>query len=101
MVEAQPSRTALRVALRRAAHQMHDERPLVFEDPLAVRILGPEFAQELANTPDAERRPYSVAMRAWMVARAKIAEDALDAGYRNDGVRQYLVLGAGVDTVAC
>jgi methyltransferase (TIGR00027 family) len=100
MIEAKPSGTALRVALRRAAHQMHDERPLVFEDPLAVRILGPAFAQELANTPDAERRPYSVAMRAWMVARARIAEDALAAGYRDDGVRQYLVLGAGLDTFA-
>src|SRR5580698_9142766 len=100
MVEAQPSRTALRVALRRAAHQLHDEQPLVFEDPLAVRILGPGYAQELANTPDAERRPFSVAMRAWMVARAKLAEDALTAGHRDDGVRQYLVLGAGLDTFA-
>jgi len=100
MMEAQPSRTALRVALRRAAHQIHDERPLVLEDPLAVRILGPEYAQELANTPDAERRPFSVAMRAWMVARARLAEDALAAGYRVDGVRQYLVLGAGLDTFA-
>src|ERR1700733_13879043 len=100
MIEAKPSGTALRVALRRAAHQLHDERPLVFEDPLAVRILGPAFAQELANTPDAERRPFSVAMRAWMVARAKLAEDALAAGYRDDGVRQYVVLGAGLDTFA-
>ncbi|HZL27643.1 MAG TPA: class I SAM-dependent methyltransferase [Acidobacteriaceae bacterium] len=100
MTEAQPSRTALRVALRRAAHQMHDERPLVFEDPLAVRILGSEYARELANTPDAERRPFSVAMRAWMVARARLAEDALAAGHRVDGVRQYLVLGAGLDTFA-
>jgi len=100
MVEAQPSRTALRVALRRAAHQLHDDPPLVFEDPLAVRILGPEYAQELAKTPDAERRPYSVAMRAWMVARAKLAEDALAAGHRDESVRQYLVLGAGLDTFA-
>jgi len=100
MIEAQPSRTALRVALRRAAHQVHDERPLVFDDPLAVRILGPEYAQELARTPDAERRPFSAALRAFMVARARLAEDALAAAYRDDGVRQYLVLGAGLDTFA-
>jgi len=100
MIEAQPSRTALRVALRRAAHQLHDAQPLVFDDPLAVRILGPEYAQELANTPDAERRPFSAALRAFMVARARLAEDALAAGYRDDGVRQYLVLGAGLDTFA-
>jgi methyltransferase (TIGR00027 family) len=100
MIEAQPSRTALRVALRRAAHQLHDERPLVFDDPLAVRILGPEYAQELARTPDAEKRPFSAALRAFMVARARLAEDALAAAYRDDGVRQYLVLGAGLDTFA-
>src|SRR6185312_9704926 len=100
MVEAQPSRTALRVALRRAAHQLHDAKPLVFEDPLAVRILGSEYAQELARTPDAERRPFSAALRAFMVARARLAEDALAAAHRDDGVRQYLVLGAGLDTFA-
>jgi methyltransferase (TIGR00027 family) len=100
MIEAQPSRTALRVALRRAAHQLHDARPLVFDDPLAVRILGPEFAPELARTPDAEKRPFSAALRAFMVARARLAEDALAAAYRDDGVRQYLVLGAGLDTFA-
>jgi methyltransferase (TIGR00027 family) len=100
MIEAQPSKTALRVALRRAAHQVHDALPLVFEDPLAVKILGPEYAQELVRTPDAERRPFSAALRAFMVSRARLAEDALAAAYRDDGVRQYLVLGAGLDTFA-
>ena len=47
MIEAQPSKTALRVALRRAAHQVQDARPLVFEDPLAVPILGPEYRDEI------------------------------------------------------
>jgi methyltransferase (TIGR00027 family) len=100
VIEAQPSRTALRVALRRAAHQVHDATPLVFEDPLALRILGREYQQELARTPNAERRPFSAALRAFMVARARLAEDALAEAYRDDGVRQYLVLGAGLDTFA-
>jgi methyltransferase (TIGR00027 family) len=100
VIEAQASKTALRVALRRAAHQLHDARPLVFEDPLAVRILGPEYALELARTPDAERRPFSAALRAFMVARARLAEDALAVGVRDHDVRQYLVLGAGLDTFA-
>ena len=101
MHEAIPSRTALRVALRRAAHQIHDAKPLVFDDPLAVRILGKEFEEELKRTPDSVRRPHSAAMRAWMVARARLAEDTLAAGVRELGVRQYLVLGAGLDTFAC
>jgi methyltransferase (TIGR00027 family) len=101
MIQAQPSKTALRVALRRAAHQMHDARPLVFEDPLAVRILGLEFAEELRRTPDSDKRPWSAGLRAFMVARARLAEDTLAAGVRQSGVTQYLVLGAGLDTFAC
>ncbi len=101
MHEAIPSKTALRVALRRAAHQVHDVKPLVFEDPLAVAILGPAYAEELRRTPEASRQPYSAAMRAWMVGRARLAEDALAEGVRELGVRQYLVLGAGLDTFAC
>lgn len=104
MHEALPSRTALRVALRRAAHQLHDARPLVFEDPLAVRILGPEHADELKRTPNAEKRPFSAALRAWMVTRARFAEDVLAQSVRRHAqgkeTVQYLVLGAGLDTFA-
>jgi len=101
VIKAQPSKTALRVALRRAAHQIHDARPLVFEDPLAVRILGPEFADEVKRTPDSVKRPWSAGLRAFMVARARLAEDTLAAGVREHGVTQYVVLGAGLDTFAC
>ena len=100
MHEALPSKTALRVALRRAAHQLYDKKPLVFDDPLAVPILGPEFREELNRTPDADRRPFSAALRAFMVVRARLAEDTLAQGVAELGVRQYLVLGAGLDTFA-
>jgi methyltransferase (TIGR00027 family) len=79
---------------------VHDARPLVFDDPLAVRILGPEFAEEIRRTPSAEKRPFSAALRAFMVCRARYAEDALAAGVQDSGVRQYVVLGAGLDTFA-
>jgi methyltransferase (TIGR00027 family) len=101
MIEAQPSKTALRVALRRAAHQLHDAKPLVFEDALAVRILGAEFAEELRRTPDSDKRPFSAGIRAFMVGRARLAEDVLAAAIAERGVTQYLVLGAGLDTFAC
>jgi methyltransferase (TIGR00027 family) len=101
VIQAQASKTALRVALRRAAHQVHDARPLVFDDPLAVRILGAEFQQELKRTPDSARQPYSAGIRAFMVVRARLAEDTLALGVQAFGARQYLVLGAGLDTFAC
>ena len=100
MMAAQPSRTAMRVALRRAAHQLVDDRPLIFEDPFAVSILGPEATDDLRRTPKSARRPFSAALRAWVVARARFAEDLLAPGMLSRGVRQYLILGAGLDTFA-
>ena len=90
----------MRVALRRAAHQIVDDKPLVFDDAFAVEILGPEAQDELRRTPNASRRPFSAALRAWMVARARFAEDLLAAGIASGAIRQYLILGAGLDTFA-
>jgi methyltransferase (TIGR00027 family) len=98
MEEAIPSRTALRVALRRAAHQIVDS-PLVFEDPVAMPILGESYAEELGRTPVRDDRPFSVALRALMVARSRYAEDNLRRAVAA-GARQYILLGAGLDTFA-
>ena len=95
---ATPSRTALRVALRRAAHQLYDT-PIVFNDPVAVPILGETYAEELRRTPLRNDRPYSIALRAFMVARSRYAEDNLSHAVAS-GVRQYVLLGAGLDTFA-
>jgi O-methyltransferase involved in polyketide biosynthesis len=102
MQESRPSRTALRVALRRAAHQIYDAPPLVLDDPIAVPILGP-FAAELNRTPGLnpahKARPFSIALRAFLVARSRYAEDLL-AHAVTRGVTQYILLGAGLDTFA-
>lgn len=78
--------------MRRAIHQIHDGEPKVLDDPLAVAIVGRENLQ----TEDSMR---SRTMRAFMVARSRYAEDKLAAAVAN-GVRQYVVLGAGLDTFA-
>jgi methyltransferase (TIGR00027 family) len=98
MDDAVASKTALRVALRRAAHQIYDS-PLVFEDPLAVRILGPAYKEELKRTPIRADRPHSVALRAFLVGRSRYAEDLLQEAVAR-GVDQYVLLGAGLDTFA-
>lgn len=100
MIAAQPSHTALRVALRRGAHQLHDAQPLVFADPLAVRILPKDSRAEIARVPDKVKRPFSAGIRAFMVARARFAEDLLAGSAASGEPRQYLILGAGLDTFA-
>jgi methyltransferase (TIGR00027 family) len=99
MDQAQPSRTALRVALRRAAHQLYDAQPLVLDDPIAVSILGDTYAEELRRTPTRPDRPFSVGLRAFLVARSRYAEDTVGRAVVQ-GVTQYVLLGAGLDTFA-
>jgi methyltransferase (TIGR00027 family) len=99
MEAATPSRTALRVAMRRAAHQLYDEQPLVFVDPVAVPILGREYLPEVERTQFKLNKPFSVSLRAFMVARSRYAEDLLAQAVAN-GVRQYVLFGAGLDTFA-
>jgi methyltransferase (TIGR00027 family) len=98
MHEAKPSRTAFRVAIRRAAHQIFDT-PLVLDDPLAVRIVGADYAARIKAGISENSGVVSKSLRAFLVARSRYAEDELSRAV-SDGVRQYVVLGAGLDTFA-
>lgn len=95
MKSGRTSMTALGVASRRAAHQILDDHPKVLDDPIAVPILGSEFYADPVRHAD----PRSRAFRAFMVGRSRFAEDNLAAAV-NAGVRQYVILGAGLDTFA-
>jgi methyltransferase (TIGR00027 family) len=98
MHDDRPSKTAFRVALRRAAHQILDD-PKVFADPLALAIVGPEGETALQVEGRKLRTPVARAFRAFMAVRSRYAEDGLAAAVES-GVRQYVVLGAGLDTFA-
>lgn len=89
----------MRVAVRRAAHQLADAPP-VLVDPIATRLIrpetvGPSYARDL------ERAMHPVArdFRGFLATRSRYAEDRLADAVR-DGVQQYVVLGAGLDTFA-
>ena len=90
-----PSRTALAAATHRAAHQIL-EKGCIFNDPLALRILG-EDAEAVAR--EAEEQPSRRSMRIFIAVRTRFAEDALAAAVEQ-GVCQVVVLGAGLDTYA-
>jgi methyltransferase (TIGR00027 family) len=98
MQEGQGSRTADRVAERRAAHQVRD-RPLVLDDPIALRVIRPEVVHELRTNPPVGETKLGPYLRAFFVMRSRFAEDALAESVAA-GVRQYVVLGAGFDTFA-
>jgi methyltransferase (TIGR00027 family) len=90
-----PSRTAWAAAVHRAAHQVL-EQGRIFSDPLALRILGKD-AESVAR--DAEEHPLRRFMRIFIAVRTRFTEDALAAAIER-GVRQIVVLGAGLDTYA-
>ncbi|HKN75974.1 MAG TPA: SAM-dependent methyltransferase [Candidatus Acidoferrum sp.] len=95
MQSGQPSRTAWAAAAHRAAHQVF-EHGRIFSDPLALRILGQD-AETIAR--EAEERSSGRAMRLFIAARTRFAEDSLAAAVEQ-GARQLVVLGAGLDTYA-
>jgi methyltransferase (TIGR00027 family) len=98
MIEGRPSTTALRVAMRRAAHQLIDD-PKVFDDPLALQIIGDDRAAALRARPRGYELPGRSALRAFLAARSRHAEDRIAEAVAA-GVRQVVVLGAGLDTFA-
>lgn len=99
MNQGQPSKTAEWVARHRAVHQLREHSRLVLKDPFAVRILSEEQRANLLLSADIHQEPYDQDMRAFMVARSRYAEDVLARAVAA-GVRQYVLLGAGLDTFA-
>ena len=90
MQAGQPSLTALGAATHRAVHQVL-EGGRIFEDPLALKIIG-RTAEDVAG----EAAGHPRGLRLFIAARTRFAEDALAAS----GASQLVVLGAGLDTYA-
>lgn len=88
------SKTALRVAIRRAAHQVIDS-PRILDDPIAIRLIGPGFARDMERAMEPVARDF----RAFMAVRSRLVEDRLKEAV-DHGVQQYVILGAGLDTFA-
>jgi methyltransferase (TIGR00027 family) len=91
----EPSSMALMVAGQRAAHQLLDHGAIL-DDPYAVRILG-ELANNILQA--LKDHPLGSLGRLFAAARSRVAEDALSKAVER-GVRQVVILGAGLDTFA-
>ena len=91
----EPSRTALMIARQRAAHQVLDHGSILY-DPFAMKILREDEKEVLQF---ANGHPLASIGRLFTAARSRIAEDAL-SGAVERGIRQIVILGAGLDTFA-
>jgi methyltransferase (TIGR00027 family) len=117
MDENRASITALITAYCRAYHAMHDT-PKIFDDFIAPQLFTAQehitFDQNLAGTlqlynPElAAKNPDPASALAWVMqnmngpitlSRSRYAEDCLEQAVQQ-GVQQYVILGAGMDTFA-
>lgn len=96
MEEGRPSATAEGAAIVRALHQTLDAEPRILDDPIAARLVGHEIERHKRM---ARLFPFGARLRANFVMRSRYAEDCLAESVGN-GVRQYVLLGAGLDTFA-
>lgn len=92
---AEPDNTAVRVALWRALHVQVDPPPHVLEDEVGLKLAAPSDGWH--SRPDMS--PFTRPFRASIVARARFIEDLVAEQMKN-GVGQYVILGAGLDTFA-
>ena len=92
---AKPSSHA--VAVWRAQHQLL-ERPAIFNDPIALAILGDAKTAVLKKL-ESFKDPLSTAMRVAIAVRSRFAEDERKHALQQ-GALQYVILGAGLDTYA-
>jgi methyltransferase (TIGR00027 family) len=98
MEQNNPSLTAYKVAMMRAIHQVLDH-PRVLEDPIALRIIGTQGASEISSRSRKFKTKLQSYLRAIVVARSRFVEDELAVAIKR-GIRQYVILGAGLDTFA-
>src|SRR5262245_1086546 len=98
MQEDRPSSTADGAALMRAVHRLLDPPPIL-DDPLAERPPGPEPKAALHGDPRVFDTPELRRLRASIAVRSRYSEDCLADAVRR-GTRQYVILGAGLDSFA-
>jgi methyltransferase (TIGR00027 family) len=111
MEEGRPSNTALTAAAMRAYHYVSADEPRVVNDGLALQLAGMSSATDALAYVDAyagklaafgERRAAEATVQDVMLcicARSRFVEDQLAAALER-GVRQLVILGAGLDSTA-
>lgn len=98
MIEGRPSETAIQVAAAREAHRRYDEGPPLLDDVHAAALLDAS-GRALVETYGDDAPWILRENRLFLPLRARFVEDRLAEAYAC-GVRQYVILGAGLDSYA-
>jgi methyltransferase (TIGR00027 family) len=99
MQEHKASDTAALTAMLRAAHQLIDDEPRIVDDPIAVRLVDDATRDRITSQPAALLSGALMIPRAAVLLRSRYTEDLL-AQAVPQGVGQFVILGAGLDTFA-
>jgi methyltransferase (TIGR00027 family) len=99
MQDREPSQTAIISAAFRAAHAYVYAGPAIHEDSFALRLCGIEDAEQLRRGFEATGTPALPEASAYFALRHRFSEELLTAA-ASRGVRQVVLLGAGLDSFA-
>lgn len=90
----EPDSTAVRTALWRALHVELDAEPYILEDKIGLKLIAPP--DDWQQRPDMK---FTKRLRASIIARSRFIEDLI-IEQNKQGISQYVILGAGLDTFA-
>jgi methyltransferase (TIGR00027 family) len=84
-----------------AIHQTFDGEPKILDDAISVRVVDAQsdIYKSRLELLELMPAPSRLQLKATFVMRSRFAEDCLAESIGN-GVRQYVLLGAGLDTFA-
>lgn len=95
MNDIAPEHTAVRVSLWRALHAQIDAKPHVLVDEVGEKLVAEESWRERPDMKPQDTRR----IRASIVGRSRFIEDLVEDQLAR-GVKQYVILGAGLDSFA-
>jgi methyltransferase (TIGR00027 family) len=99
MTEKGPSKTAIRTAMRRAAHYLLDAEPKILADGFARALAGFSSDEEFLSAFESVPNAHIPGLNLFFALRHRFAEDELAKAVKQ-GTTQYVILGAGLDSFA-
>jgi methyltransferase (TIGR00027 family) len=98
VIPRSPSQTGVLTAVARTLHR-EKPPPWVLDDHLALELAGDEGVSITGRLRDELSAENLLTFSRWMCVRARLAEDVVERAVA-DGIRQYAILGAGLDSFA-